>query len=261
MPRARKADRAVAGCPPAAARRKTIKVSKQKTGPAPAKRASLLAIMSLLSCLVVTACAASGPAVRTDANDGFGPLLPECQNLRRDKAERRFITEFYLSTWGSAWMEGAGQGVSEGLNARGSGDGENRLAAAVQTRDRPRGVRTTMLLVPPKPYCRAVAMPADDLQQAIQTVLASVARPVVAVAADGTQMETAFTHARHRAARWYDKYIVSVTQVTPDTSAVRILRPLFISRDGTVYNHAYSSGANEGWLMDEAERVARDARR
>lgn len=222
---------------------------------------SLATTWSLLFCLAVTACAAGGPEVRTGANDGFGPLLPGCQNLRRDSSERQFIAEFYLSTWGSAWMEGASQSVSEGLNARGGAQGGSRPAAASRPDDPPRGVRTTTLPVPPKPYCRAVAVPADDLRRAIETLLASVGRPVVTFGAGVNQMETAFAYTSHRAARWYDKYTIAVTQVTPETSAVRILRPLFISRDGIVYNQGYSSGANESWLIDEAERVAAQAAR
>ncbi|NJO56743.1 MAG: hypothetical protein HC834_10910 [Rhodospirillales bacterium] len=199
--------------------------------------------------------------MRTNANDRFGALLPGCQNLRRDTIERQFITEYYLSTWGSAWVEGASQGVSQGLNLRPNLQGQGRSLALGHTDDRPRGVGTTTLPIPPTPYCRAVAASAENIRQAIETLLGSVGRPVVAFGEGGEEMETAFAYARHRAASWYDKYTIAVTHVMPSTSAVRILRPLFISRDGMVYNQAYSSGANEAWLIDEAERGAREARR
>jgi hypothetical protein len=200
---------------------------------------------SLLLCLMAAACGAGGPPVRTDVGDGGGPLLPDCQNLRPDPSDRPFITEFYLSTWGSAWVEGAVQGVSEGLQTGGAVRGHVDPAGVFRVVDRPPGVRTTTLPVAPKPYCRIVAAPAREVRAALEALLASVGRPVVAWSVGGARFETGFAHASHRAARWYDKYAITVDAMSRDTSAVRVLRLLFISRDRTVYNQAYSSGHNE----------------
>jgi hypothetical protein len=214
-------------------------------------------IRRLLCCAVISACGAGGPPVRSNANDGGGPLLPNCQNLHPDPTDRPFITEFYLSTWGSAWVEGAVQGVSEGLQTGGVVRSHVDPAGGFRVVDRPRGVLTTTLPVAPEPYCRIVAAPARDVRVALEALLTSVGRPVVAWSGGGARFETSFAHASHRAARWYDKYTITVEPLGRDTSAVRVLRLLFISRDRTVYNQAYSSGHNESWLIDAAERKSR----
>ncbi|MEM7424100.1 MAG: hypothetical protein AAF334_10275, partial [Pseudomonadota bacterium] len=74
--------------------------------------------VALVLGLTAGACAAphQPPVVQTEAEAG-GPLIDGCQNIAQDAVVDQFITASYLTTWGSAWKEGASAGVRAGTGA------------------------------------------------------------------------------------------------------------------------------------------------
>src|SRR4051812_39197011 len=65
---------------------------------------------------MITACSGPGsPLLRTSTGDGEGPLVQGCQNVSGAARVEKYITDFYLSTWGSAFKEGRMEGFGEGI--------------------------------------------------------------------------------------------------------------------------------------------------
>ena len=70
----------------------------------------------LFSGSVVFACAApSQPPLIASGSQGAGHIIQDCQNIEAGAKIEMFKTTSYLTTWSSAWREGASAGVQSGL--------------------------------------------------------------------------------------------------------------------------------------------------
>ena len=193
----------------------------------------------ILTCaILIAACSAPGtPKLRTSNLDGQGLLVSGCKNVSKRVRVDQYITDFYLSTWSSAAIEGAMEGFWEGLR-EGFGIGTN-----------PSPYRPNSLPFPLEPFCMSFRSPAPAVSRAVARVLPHLGNPVVLSDVANGFFETGFVERSHRAARWRDRYMISVEESSSQT-VVKILRILYISRGGP-FNQAISVGHNEAWFLTQ----------
>lgn len=201
----------------------------------------------LLSLLLLTACAAPGePSLRKAPDKIQGPLISECKNVASDVRVDVYNTSDYLTTWESAAYEGTVQGFSEGL-------GSAAIAEAVRKAMlNPTTVTSHIFNELPgsqEPFCRAFHFSAAKVKSVIGSVLAALGNPILLANNRLGIYRTDFVFRQHPAARWKDSYIITVGSEAPERAIVRVLRLVFISRDGSNYNQGISVGYNETWVL------------
>lgn len=213
----------------------------------------------LLPCLiaVLSGCGTGpgAPLVRSDAADGEGPLLRGCQNLARADTTRDFITEYYLTTWGSASREGAAAGFEAGLATPG-GTGMQAMLSGMGYAQLP----TSAV------YCRRYAMSKRQAYDQAARLLPALGYTLAYADRGAGQLRTAFVD-RQRALseqgpplhKWRDRYVIEVSDDGSRRSAVRVFREVLISRcnrrDGcSDYIRATSVGHNEAVILNRIEQ-------
>lgn len=195
----------------------------------------------MAACLVLTACGAAPgtPALRTTADRASDPMIPGCQNLEPQARTDTYITNFYLTTWSSALAEGAMQGLT---------DGPAGLALRPTA---PVGVTVNRLPSPTEPFCRSYSATPRQASAAVAAVMLSLGGRVVRSDINNGLFETEFVQRQHAMARWRDNYVVRVSPFGTG-AAVRVLRTVFISRDGgRTYNQGVSVGNNEAYILTQ----------
>lgn len=156
-----------------------------------------------------------------------------------------YITGSYLSTWGSASMEGAVEGFSEGL----------RDAAKDSNRQRS-GTTENVNLLPfsAEPYCRAYFGNRQDISRIVAEILPLLGNKILVSNEEVGVFATDYTERQHLMAGWRDSYEITVSSEGSTRTVVRVLRKLYISRSRGVFNQAISNGHNEAWIMTQIEQ-------
>ena len=214
----------------------------------PAHLICRLALLCVATALV--GCASSGsPLLRTRADDGHGQLVPGCQNVSPATPPLTYETRFYLSTWGSAWSEGARTGLQTGFQAAPEDRSHARFTKEL--------ARSALMRVfgfdgsnyPSQPYCMLYRAGPNTVATALRTVLPQLGNTVVrdqeALGIFGTE----FLQREHRAARWRDRYIITTREMVGGGTSVFVFRDLLISRQNSPYTRAESNGGNEAWIL------------
>lgn len=223
--------------------------------------------------LILVGCSAPGaPHLRKNINDGEGQLIPECNNISSSTIVNDYITGSYLSTWGSAFLEGASEGLWEGLGMEVPNKVKNRndlikwylekgiLQENYSLKDNKFSIDNGQISVPinfdhllfsSTPFCRVYKADALDVSRAILTIISSLGNDSLLSDIKSGLFITEFIDRQHSAARWKDRYIITVKNKSPKRSVVKILRELYISRFNGPYNKAISVGHNEAWIMTQ----------
>jgi hypothetical protein len=214
------------------------------------------ALIALLAITLLPGTAAGERMVRTSERDGQGPLIPDCRNVSNVARNEVYRTNSYLSTWGSALLEGATQGLGEGLA------GEGEIAEAIRRATvRPSTEGNLVFNELPRrfsPYCRAYTGSRQVIARSVGEILPLLGNPVELSDEDTGIFRTGIIDRRHPMAQWKDSYLITVEEAEPNRIIVRVLRTLYISRDGTTYNRGISSGQNELWIFTQiADRYQR----
>lgn len=201
----------------------------------------------LSSIILAGACVAPGaPVLRTSADDGQGPLIPDCKNVSSQTRIDDYDTGSYHTTWGSALAEGPGLGtrLSEELTGRSGatrGDDGNQYYALPNQ---------------PEPYCRSYVADYAAVAKAVTQILPNLGNPITSEDEEAGVFTTGFINRAHTAAAWRDNYTITLQQSTEGRVIVRVFRDVYISRRRGTYNQGISSGHNEAWVLTQiADRV------
>ncbi len=211
-------------------------------------------------------CAAPGtPLIRTTQHDGEGPLIAGCKNVSNKAWVEIFKKDSYLTTWGSAWKEGAIEGIqmvadedkmSPGGNLVGKlvdiGLDKEEMRARLQSSPESTWVEK-INRYPSKniPFCRKYSAKSSTIFSIAADVLSTLDYQITRTDESLGILETEFVERRHPAARWRDRYVIYIDP-NPDEvdhSIVRIFRTIYIDRSGNTFNEADSVGYNETWIM------------
>ena len=238
-------------------------------------------IVVLLSFIIfiinIVGCSAPGALrLRINKSDGEGPLISNCHNVSNSTKVDNYITEYYLSTWGSALLEGASEGVWEGLGREMPNKVKNRddlikyliKQGILQENYSSKGNKLSIdhgqmslpvnfdsLIFSSPPYCRVYEASALDVSRAISNIINTLGNDILLSDIDSGLFITGFIDRQHKAARWKDRYIILVQNQSPTRSVVKILRELYISRKNGPFNKAISVGHNEAWIMTQISKV------
>ena len=125
------------------------------------------------------------------------------------------------------------------LPARGNGAIFNNLPAFVE------------------PFCRLYDDEFPDVSAVVADTLKSTGYPVQVSNTQIGVFMTGFVNRQQPMALWRDNYVVTVTPAGLHTE-VKVLRTVYISRDGATYNQGISVGQNETWLFTQiGDRLVR----
>jgi hypothetical protein len=183
--------------------------------------------------LMVTACSGPGsPLLRTSVGDGEGPLVQGCQNVSSVARVEEYITNFYLSTWGSAFAEGTMEGFGEGI--RDSAKIGNRFGQGVAGFMGLAGNPSEIvhsLAVPPSSYCRVYAANPSEVLRIVAGILPMLGNDIrISDETNGLFVTelierqhgaersggNSFRTFKEGAARWRDSYEITVTGEAPN---------------------------------------------
>lgn len=207
-------------------------------------------VVLLVIVLILEACAAPGaPMLRTSIDDGYGPLIPNCQNVSPSVAVAAYETAFYHSTWASAWIEGAQVGLRSGLGV------DNEQSEFV--RFKKEFAYAIMLQVfgidgrnyPFPPFCMKINAPLARVAGEINKIMPILDNPVVRGKEEHGLFGTEFYGRENISARWRDRYIITLRETTTNQTIVTVFRELLISRGKEAFARAESDGHNEAWIL------------
>lgn len=203
-------------------------------------------------------CASPGsPLLRTSTDDGEGPLVPDCENVSSAAKVTKRITNFYLSTYGSAFAEGGNEGFAEVVRQATKKTKAGERGVAGLSGGRGIGSETVNHLpFQLSPYCRVYAASHRDISRMIAEILPLLGNKILVSNETIGVFVTDYMERQHLVARWRDSYEITVTSEGSTRTVVHILRKLYISRAREVFNQAISNGHNEAWIMTQvAERL------
>jgi len=209
---------------------------------------------TIVTALLLVACTSPGaPDLRTEG-DASDPLIPNCQNVSPTAHVEQFNTTDYLTTWGSAWLEGAAQGFGEGLSGGGAmADAVHNAVLHPSSGGNAEIFNNLPAFV--EPFCRSYDAGVPAVSEAVEQTLQETGYPVQVSNTQTGVFMTGYVNRAQPMALWRDDYVVTVTPAGPRTE-VKVLRSVFISRDGTTYNQGISAGQNETWIFEQiAERL------
>ena len=196
------------------------------------------------------------PLVRTDGADGVGSLIRGCENISSFDKTNNFITDRYLTTWGSASSEGAAVGYYEGLkDARFMGDDAEKKRFAY--------ARLPSSAI----FCRAYSAERSRVFHIVATLMPQLGYRLVDTSQDDGFLETDYVDGAHYSfgaelpfAKWKDRYAVKVGRKRDDRVVVKVFRDVYISRcnanrgDCSDYIRATSVGHNEAVILNRIEQ-------
>jgi len=230
----------------------------------------------LLSFIIVGCSAPGAPHLRTNTNDGEGPLITGCYNISSATIVNDYITNYYQSTWGSVWQEGNIRMISEAVGLVVPPEIKNRddlikwyinkgilqkysnVIGNKKSKDDSLislSINLDQLLFTETPYCRAYKADALDVSREVSRIITKLGGDILLSDINRGLFITGFIEHYHNSSldllhtRWKDRYIITVTQKGSIGTIVKVLRELYISRDNGPFDKAIAAGHNEAWIL------------
>ncbi len=197
---------------------------------------------------VLMSCAAPGtPGLLPAGSNGS---VPFCQTISSDTPRTAFVQEFYLTTWGSAYREGAAAGVRDGLN-----DG-SALGAVVlgqlRAPSKYKGQDIFAIRYDADPFCMAFSAPFAKVDAATSRAFSELRRIGFRTTRNGGEVpsyETTFKEGAHRSADWLERFVAAVERLPDGRTVVVLSRGIYIKRDDSGYYQGNSVGQNEAAIL------------
>lgn len=211
-------------------------------------------LLALSLSLLLASCVRLGPEFRTSETDMEGALVPGCKNVSRSTAIVAYSRTSYRTTWGSALGEGAAAGVYDGLTRNESQVTQavrNALLLPVSNEDRV----FKSLVGGIQPHCQVYETNRREAALALRGILRSLGHAMAVEDVQRGIFQLGLVDGGHRAAKWKEGYVVTVTEERMNRVVVRILRNIYISRMEDPYFQGHSDGNNEAWIMQELHRT------
>ena len=197
------------------------------------KRGTRYVYIVVILSFAVVGCTAGvrTPELRISEDDGKGRFIYGCRNISPDAVVEEYITDFYLSTWRSAWFEGAQEGFQD---------------SSFDVFPLNYAKREALGNIPePYVYCRAFDYPFDQVAKAVETTFPRLQIPIATSNAKEGIFETEYAYRHHdfkrfeggilnlnlgQPSRWKVRYQVGVHANPTGGADVLVFRELHISR-------------------------------
>lgn len=172
-----------------------------------------------------------------------------CTVSKPDPKVTRYSTRSYLTTWGSAWTEGAMEGFREGVGS----DQASYTAIKLLLREPLVDPEVVFNRLPgkPKPFCRAFTGSRRAVTAIVARLLPELGNPIELSNAKAGVFKTGLIEREHAAAWWQDSYVITVSETGDGQVVVRVLRRVYVSRTQGVFNEGKSNGRNETWILNQ----------
>lgn len=199
-------------------------------------------------------------------------VIQGCKNVAAEYRVESFTEGSYLTTWDSALLEGAQEGVRRPLdNARGTAGASvlsqlrdqqpGRAAAVTRMHQSPAanwGVRTNTLGSIPEPFCRRFSHRREVVVVAVRDALLELkGYRLITSNANWGVFETSYAEQKRGKLRWRDRYVVYVDPGPSGTSDIRVFRDVYIDRSGSMFNQGVSVGRNEAYILTRIDDLVR----
>ncbi len=215
--------------------------------------------LPLAGVLLIGACAAPGTPPSAARNER---QLSGCQQVAGNAPARPFMTDYYLTTSASAISEGALAGIDEELE---SAHGVASLASSARPASfkvgRDRLIKDGRRK---EGFCMVIDRPIAGVDRATRSALAELGPRGYSARKSGNSYQTNWSRHDHRAAKWIDRYTVSLRRINKDTTSLTVLRDIYISRErsadashGLDYFQATSVGSNETAILTRVRNLSR----
>lgn len=214
-------------------------------------------LLQILVFVCLCSCAAPAQPPMAEKYSVASPRLPDCQNIDPNAHSDTFITDFYLTTWTSAFQEGALAGLHDGLGSTPKGVGAIAMAA-LEDSVILNGNELILQPTSPVPFCMVLQSSGSSVSIALERVyieLEGLGYRVIPSEEILGVFQTDFKYNEHQSAKWYDRFISTVSNIGDTRSAIYVLREVFISRSQSKFIQAYSVGANEEWIMTRTKQL------
>jgi len=207
----------------------------------------------VLSLFFVSACSAtSGVIIQKATYDGALPLLSRCQNISPQSNVESFIINSYLTTWTSSLLEGAGAGLLEGTADRGP-VGDIIHNRTIVEKEGGRSLKSQEFSK--RTYCRRIDAEYAEVTNFVEGLLPRLGYEIEYGDAEGGEYLTKFVTRSQSYAKWQDRFEIELNEPEGGGVGVRVIRDVFVSRQGSEYFQGTSSGHNEAWILSEIERA------
>lgn len=229
----------------------------------------------LAALIVLAGCSAPGtPKMANSQADGED--IPNCQNVSVSNKVDQYITNSYLTTWGSALVEGAAEGYKQEESSLMASlvslvSGSNKINDQAVSKNH-RGVTSNKAPLTALPFCRKYTANFALVADAVSKALLQLDNKVILSNKQKGQFETDYmTRSRDQwnltaeAKRkpkslvtspiWKDKYTILVSQQSPTVTELWVLRSVYINRSGEAFNQGFSVGHNEAWIMSRVAEL------
>lgn len=233
-------------------------------------------LLGLCVGVVLVGCAAPGsPQLILGNQEGNADAIPNCKNVTSTYRVDNYITDFYLTTWGSAAVEGAIEGYKEneqGLMSALSGLAyrEGNEVGVMPKNNRRMSTNKSPITI--HPFCRKYNANFIQVTEAVSKVLPFLGNKIILADKRKGQYETDFIFRSHTQSQlqgksninthpplllpvWKDKYTILVNSQSPSVTELWILRSVYINRSGMAFNQSISVGHNEAWIMTRVNDI------
>ncbi len=204
----------------------------------------------------VQACSSLSPVKFETQATSKTPLLSDCRNVSLESSVSEFDTNSYLTTLGSAWIEGSGAGVLQGTEGRGPvGDTLRKKMTVVKEGGRSLATQEFSK----RTFCRRVQANYETVVAAVAGLLPRLGYEIEFADEQGGEFQTVFVTREERHASWVDRYEIELNEPAGGGVGVRVIRDVFISRQGSEFMQGTSNGFNEAWILKEISKSVEGA--
>lgn len=212
-------------------------------------------LLLIATCFLASCVSSPGsPIIRTNANDGFGYIINGCRNISPNTPRLHYVTDYYLSTWGSAWSEGAQAGIQEGLAIQEKDSSKDKFKKRVAAVVLARTLGYDGSLPPEMLFCMHYKASPEKIYSIVEKILPILQNPVSNDVLEEGVYKTKPFEREHTAAKWRDQYAIIVEPTGKNSTEVSVYRDLWISRQGNPYARATSNGGNEAWILQKISK-------
>ena len=212
--------------------------------------ASLIGLVAFLS-----ACEAPGTPNIAAVDAPVAASFPGCHFVDPDRPPSAFITDFYLTTYGSAYSEGATAGALSTLPTASGFARPVRLVAPKPFRVGDAQLVPTGGRAPP--FCMVLPSDPSRARSAANAARVALNRYGYSSSAINGGFQTIWHAGTHQNANWLDRYTITVAPADQGQSVAMVTRDIYIERlgpntyvsDGDIFFEATSVGNNEAWIL------------
>lgn len=212
-------------------------------------------LINALALAFLVGCVAPGTPRGVQVPAEVSRKIPGCTFIAQDTPRGEFVSDYYLTTYGSSLAEGASAGANSELQSASDFAAPLRSLAT-----RPFEISGEQLLPngsSAPPLCMTFSRNLQTIREAVAVARGSLSRLGYESSSVGAGFRTSWRRGGHSSANWFDRYTVVAVPTGQGQVVVAVRREVYIQRagfaarfdDSSLFHEATSVGANEAWVL------------